>query len=209
MGTIINFQSKARGKFGFKRVKRRRKSVDLEKHGQLNLFNAPPHEARIVQFKSPIGLFERALQLDDQNDSKVKEAYQKAIEAEDCLADAYCNLGIIEFKEGNTVKAIDCFTKSLKLDPRHFESHYNLANLYSEIDDLKLAAVHYQMAAEVRPDYANLYYNLGLVQAMQEDVKDAIKSLEKFRGLSPKTNDHNADELLASLRKSVELNHIK
>ena len=68
-----------------------------------------------------------------------KQEYLKAIESKDSIADAYCNLGILESQDKNYSKAIDCFTLCLKEDPRHFEAHYNLANLYAEIGNFMFA----------------------------------------------------------------------
>ena len=77
--------------------------------------------------------------LDEREDRRAADSYRRAIAEGDCPADAYCNLGIIESKAGRMAKAFDCFTKSLEHDPRHFESHYNLGNLYFEEDNLRLA----------------------------------------------------------------------
>ena len=77
------------------------------------------------------------------------DAYRAAIESEDYVADAYCNLGILEHEGGEVPRAFDCFATALKDDPRHFESHYNLATLYFETEDLRLARLHYELAAEI------------------------------------------------------------
>src|SRR6185503_10017162 len=111
------------------------------------------------------------------------EFYAKAIEGEDCVADAYCNLGIIESQKGNTAKAFDCFTTSLKNNPRHSEAHYNLGNLYFEVNDFRLAQIHYEMAAEVDASFANVYFNLALVQAIMNDFAAALSALNKYQEL--------------------------
>src|SRR5438552_19148116 len=101
--------------------------------------------------------------LDERGDPKAAEIYAKAIAEQDCVADAYCNLGIIESKKGDTMRAFDCFTTSLKHDPRHCEAHYKLGNLYFDVNDLGLAQVPYEMAGEVDPSFANCCFNLALV----------------------------------------------
>ena len=127
----------------------------------------------------------------------------KAIEEQDCVADAYCNLGIIESQKGNTTKAFDCFTTSLKHDPRHSEAHYNLGNLYFEVNDFRLAQIHYEMAAEVDPSFANVYFNLALVQAINNELAAAISALTKYQELVPEDEGRNADELLRNLKQSL------
>src|SRR5262245_49687474 len=138
MGDILKFPAQA-SKLGFKPV---RKQASAQAKGQLDLFPAP--EAQILNFESGLSVFEQALLLDERADLRAAELYVKAIEEQDCVADAYCNLGIIESKQGNTVKAFDCFSNALKREPRHAEAHYNLANLYFETDDFRLARLHYE-----------------------------------------------------------------
>ena len=145
--------------------------------------------------------FERALILDEKGDEGAKAAYEKALENEDCTADAYCNLGILEYEEGSTVKAIDRFTLSLKADPRHFESHYNLANLYSELGNLPLAKTHYEFAKELQPDFPDICFNLGIVYAMMRDYESSVKVLSEYKDMVPKEEGENAERLIESIRR--------
>ena len=125
MTKVVKFSIPTPEKFGFKPV-RKRKADRLERHGQLNLFTG----GKVVRLNQ-LSPFEQALLHDEQGDRVARAFYQKAVEAGDCVADACCNMGILESKEHNYSQAIDCFTRCLKYDPRHFEAHYNLANLYA------------------------------------------------------------------------------
>ena len=198
MGEIIQFPTHA-SKLGFRRVRRRQRSEECP--DQLSLFPAPG--AQILTFDSGLSLFEQALTLDERGDIKAAELYAKAIEGQDCVADAYCNLGILESKNGNNSKAFDCFTTSLKHNPRHLEAHYNLANLYFDLDDFRLAQVHYEMAVEVDPSFANVYFNLALVQALNNDFSAAVNALDKYQALVSEDEGRIARELLQDLKKSL------
>ncbi len=197
MGEILKFPTPA-PKFGFKRV---RKRASAEHPDQLSLFSQPT--AQVIAFASSLTSFEQALMMDERGDPKAAEVYAKAIENQDCVADAYCNLGIIESQKGNRAKAFDCFTTSLKQDPRHAEAHYNLANLYFEANDCRLAQVHYEMAAEVAPAFINVYFNLALAQSINNEFAAAIATLTKYQQLAPADEARHADELLHNLRKSL------
>src|SRR5207249_5168508 len=186
-------------KLGFKRVRTR--AQPAESQNQLHLFSPPT--AQILDFAPDLGRFEQALMLDERGDLNAAELYRKAIEEQDCVADAYCNLGIIESQKGNTAKAFDCFTTSLKHDPRHSEAHYNLGNLYCDVNDFRLAQIHYEMAREVDPSFANVYFNLALVQAIKNDLRAAISALIKYQELVSSDDARHADELLLNLRKSL------
>jgi tetratricopeptide (TPR) repeat protein len=153
---------------------------------------------------SNVSPFEEALLLDERGDARAEELYLRAISESDSVADSYCNLGIIESKAGRTAKAFDCFTKSLEHDPRHFESHYNLANLYFEAGNFSLAKLHFELAAEIEPGFANLYFNLGLTFALMEDLNPAVAALIRYKELTPEEEGSKADGLLASLKRSLE-----
>lgn len=200
MAQILKFPAQA-SKFGYKRVKKRAKAADNP--DQLVLFPQPTAQILSFDFSPELSRFEQALLFDERGDAKAAELYAKAIEEQDCVADAYCNLGIIESQNGNRTKAFDHFTTSLKCDPRHSVSHYNLANLYFEVDDLRLAQVHYEIAAEVDPSFPNVYFNLALVQAIKNDLRGALSSLGKYQELVSEDEGRMAGELLDNLKKSL------
>lgn len=203
MVKILRFPDQVSAKYDFKRAKRSRgrKKVDLEDYGQLNLFNGG--ETQIFRLPSNLSPFEEALMFDEQGDERAKDTYLKAISEGDCIADAYCNLGILESRNGNTTQAFDCFTRSLKEDSRHFESHFNLGNLYFDSGDFKLSRLHYEIASQIYPTYANVYFNLGLVLALSEEYKLSIEALNNYKSLVSEKESKKADELLETLEKSL------
>jgi len=195
MAKILQFNQSVSSKLGFERVKERKKS----RTNQLNLFTP----ARVLNLPSNLSPFEEALLLDERGDTKAAEAYWKSISEGDSVADSFCNLGILESKAGRTTKAFDCFTQALKHDPRHFESHYNLGNLYLEVGDFRLARTHYLIAAEIEPNFPNVYFNLGLAHAINEDFGAAIEALDTFKELVPKEEGEKANALLLTLKQSM------
>lgn len=200
MGKVLQFSPKPPAKFDFERVKKRKQDIPTQRD-QLSLFSSSG--AQVLRLPSDISPFEEALLLDERGDSHTEDAYRKAIAEGDSLADAYCNLGIIESKAGRVAKAFDSFTKSLEHDPRHFESQYNLGNLYLDEGNVRLARMHYELAAKVEPGFPNLYFNLGLVHALNNDYPAALTTLSKYKELSPKDEGAKADELLENLKRSV------
>lgn len=194
MAKVVKFPIQTPEKLGPIRV-RKKKCVSPPSSAQLNLFTG----AKVIRLHQ-LSPFEEALLLDDQGQkASAKEAYLKAIEEGDCTPDAYCNLGIIESQNGHFTKAIDCFTQCLKSDPRHYEAHYNLANLYAEVGNFPLAKIHYQVAIEIEPEFSNSYFNLGLTLAMSKDFKEAIKVLDQYRRHSPPEDHKQADDLIQKL----------
>ncbi len=201
MGQILQFSPKPLAKIGFQRARRRKKPQKFE--NQLDLF-ASSH-GRILAMPRTMSLFDEALLLDERGDDRAREVYHESISQGDSPADAYCNLGILESRRGKTAEAFDCFTKSLKENPRHIESHYNLGNLYFEAGDFKLARIHFELAIEINPQYANAYFNLGLVHALAKDFASAAGAFGKYVELVPETEGLKAQELLAGLKHSLEV----
>lgn len=199
MSKIIQLPAPEISKYGFKRAKNRKSK--LEKQGQLNLF--PGSSASIIQFPSHLTMFERALVYDEHDNPKAKEAYLQSIEQEENIADSYCNLGIIESNEGNHVKAFDYFSRALQYDERHFETHYNMANLYFELDDLRLAQLHYELSIVIEPDFPNSYFNLALVFTIQKDMSAAKKCFQIYKKLVTPEEAVRADELMNVIISSL------
>ena len=200
MAQLIEFPGQNPTKIGFKRVQARQQA-DLERHGQLNLFRQP--RGQVVDLPRQLTPFEEALLLDEHDDEKAAAAYHCAIEAGDCVAEAYCNLGIIQSEGGTFTEAFDSFTLSLVNDPRHFESHYNLGNLYLDEGDFRLARLHYEICAVLEPEFPDTYFNLGLVLAMTREFDLAKDSILRYKALVPEQERVKADELLASLKQSL------
>jgi tetratricopeptide (TPR) repeat protein len=203
MAKILRFPDQVSAKYDFKRAKRgrKRKKVDLEDYGQLNLFSGK--KGQIFELHSQFSPFEEALILDESGDEGAREAYLKAISEGDSVPDAYCNLGILESRAGNASRAVDCFAKSLKEDSRHFESHFNLGNLYFDSGDFQLARLHYEIASQISPGYANVFFNLGLVLAETEEYKLSVAALNTYKSLVSEKESAKADNLLESLEKSL------
>ena len=196
MDKIIPFPANPPRKFGYERVTHRRRKEDLNQSKPF-----PSGLGQVLRLPTNISPFEEALLLDERDDGRAEELYRRAISEGDLVADAYCNLGIIESQAGRITKAFDCFTKSLEHNSRHFESHYNLGNLYFEGDDLRLAKMHYALAAEINPTFPNLYFNLGLVLGLLEEKKAAIEAFVQYQHLAPPEERQNAEDLIKGLKR--------
>jgi len=184
-------------KLGPKKV-RQRKRVNLEDFGQLNLFDQAM-ETKVISLHQAGKYFEEALSLDEKNDPRAEDFYLLAIEHNQSKADAFCNLGILKNEAQKSSEAINYLTKCLEIDPRHFEAHYNLANLYSDLGNLPLAKVHYEVAIQIQPEYPNCYFNIGLVLISMKRFNEAVDNIKKYIELSPESDHHTANELISTL----------
>jgi tetratricopeptide (TPR) repeat protein len=189
----------------FRRVREMRsqgltiKQIEAELQGQLSLFRSEPGQVAVSRLLTP---FEEALVLHEQGDTQAVEFYREAIATGDNVAEAYCNLGIIELDRGNMVGTLDNFTQALKHEPRHVEAHYNLANVYYDAGDFLLARLHYETAREIEPNFAAVYYNLALVYHRLGNVVGARQALHRYKELGPGDEEI---EMVDQLLKAMEL----
>ena len=187
----------------FRRVREMRtqgltiKQIEAELQGQMSLFRADNPQVQVARLLTP---FEEALVLHEQGDLTAADFYQQAIMEGDNIAEAYCNLGIIELDRGDTIGALENFTQSLKNDPRHVEAHYNLANLYYDAGDFPLARLHYEAATQIEPNFSLVYYNLALVYHRLNNVEGARQALNKYKDLEPGDEEVElVDQLLKAM----------
>ncbi len=172
------------------------RQIEAELQGQLNLFRA--EVGRVARLLTP---FEEALLLHEHGDPKAAERYLEAINEGYNVAEAYCNLAIINLDQGNIAKALDNFTLSLKSDPRHVEAHYNLGNLYYDAGELPLARLHYEAATQIEPGFSLVYFNLALVYHKLNESAAASTALEKYIQLEPEDEDIEAlSQLLRAMK---------
>ncbi|WP_436516514.1 tetratricopeptide repeat protein [Ekhidna sp. To15] len=198
MTKVVQFPVNPPQKLGPKKA-RRRKKPNLEDFGQLNMFDQLPDKTPVVSLPKAGSFFEEALELDESGKDEAEKYYLLAIENDQSVEDAYCNLGILKSSQGNLTQAIDYLTKCLMKNPRHFEAHYNLGNVYSDLGNLDLAKVHYELSTQIEPEYPNSFYNLGLVLISMKRYNDAIQSINKFVELAPSNEHQVANELIKTL----------
>jgi tetratricopeptide (TPR) repeat protein len=211
LSNVIRFPVEAVSRAGFQRAVQRgnSRSAKMEREGQMTLFGESPPEAApgtVVPLPLQMTAFEEALVLDERGDDRAEEVYIQAIEEGDREADAWCNLGVLKSLDGELDLAFDCFAESLAAEPYHAESHYNMANLYFEMGDLRLARTHYEKALDTNEEFANAWFNYGLVTALGEDYRTAYDALTRYKTLAPDADGTAvADELLGYIRTAIHL----
>lgn len=102
-------------------------------------------------------------------------------------------------KLGRTSDAESVFKLALTLNPKDSEVLFNLGNLYNAENKLEQARNKYLEAIQIRPDFAEAHYNLGLIFSKMGDNVKAVSHLEKFLQLSP--NARNAETIRAYVQK--------
>ena len=94
--------------------------------------------------------------------------------------------GIINTGLGNYKQSLDCFSKSIKLDPNNSKAYNNLASSLSNLNQFNEAIINYNKAITIKPDFAEAHFNLGKTLNDVERFDDAILSYSKAIDLNPK-----------------------
>ncbi len=120
-------------------------------------------EALALKPDSPKAHLARGIALTGlERPAEAKASYLTALTAEP-NAQAYNNLGMIYFGEGDATGAEQAFLKALELRPQSSQSYNNLGMIYGERGDLEKARGMFERSLELNPLSARACTNLGLV----------------------------------------------
>jgi len=110
---------------------------------------------------------------------------------------------------GNAFKAQNALNQAIAIDPKNPTIHFAVGTNYEKINDIENAEKAYLKAIELKPDYADAYYNLGALH-----VNKAVAILEKANALPlgdknydvlKKQADEQLTKALPNLEKASEL----
>ena len=120
--------------------------------------------------------------LAEEDPSKKKELYTKAIELNPYYSHAYCNRGIAKKKVGDLQGAIEDYNKAIELKPLEARNYNNRGVAKSALGDKKGAIEDYDEAIALKPDYPPAYNNrgnakraLGAFDEAKEDIDQALR----------------------------------
>jgi Flp pilus assembly protein TadD len=105
---------------------------------------------------------------------------------------AYNNLGTWLSKKGQIAEAMDCFHKSLQINPGNSDVLYNLGNAFAKLGNWDEAINNYHRALQITPNQPDVLDNLGFALAAKKQFADAVVCFEAALKLNPDYADaHN------------------
>lgn len=126
-------------------------------------------------------LYQKMARYDDAIDM-----YKKAILLNPKLVSAYNNLGNVLAKKGEFSLAVENYNNAIKLSPYDYEIFINLANVYLKIGNFSNAVDIYKKAIFFNANLpAEVYYNIGIACASENDFVDAVKYWKKTINIDP------------------------
>ncbi len=122
---------------------------------------------------------------------QLQRDYYRRLIAEHAGARAFHHFGYIMMEAHYTEDAILLYRHALQLDPRHNNTHFNLAACLERRGRYDEALTHYRMEGEIDPDDADVPYRIGRVYVKMERYTDAIEPLQTAIRLAyPNVNPH-------------------
>lgn len=127
-------------------------------------------------------------QLKNENQKAIDDLKMKFERERKALTEIihYMNQGENAYEKGEMEKAIEIYTKIIKLKPDSAEAHYMLGNAYSANGDQISAIDHFEKAVELRTDYYEAFNNLGRALRRYGDWDASIKHIAKALEINPK-----------------------
>jgi len=91
------------------------------------------------------------------------------------------------------------------LDPNNPQQYINLGGIYYQLKAWDRAAQQFATAANLKPDYANAYYNLGHALEMQGDLKGALAQYQTVKTLTVNDKDNlkRINDEISALEKKI------
>jgi len=93
--------------------------------------------------------------------------------------------------------------QAIALDPNNPQEYINLGGIYYQLNLLDKAIEQFQIATNLKPDFANGYYNLAHSYEQKGDLKTALTYLQTVQTLV-KNDKTNADKVASEI-KDLEL----
>lgn len=122
---------------------------------------------------------------DEASFDRAEAAYRKAIELDPSLANAYTNLGNLEYRRGNIDAARREYERALSIDSEQPEAFYNLGFLALEHGDPESAVDLFRQALASDPGFSDAHFNLALAYEELGRMEDARAHWHEYLSLEP------------------------
>ena len=156
------------------------KGMDLVEQGKFNAAEQEFEKAADLSPNSPevFSIWATALRLQKKYkgaNRRFARAYELAPEDEEIVF----NWGISRLFEKNADAAIDLFQKTLALNPKNYLAYNFLGKSYGLKKDYPNEEANYAKALEIKEDFAEGHFNLGIVLSLQKKFEPAAPHFQR------------------------------
>jgi tetratricopeptide (TPR) repeat protein len=118
-----------------------------------------------------------------QNYPEAFDYYQEAIDLDSCYADAWNNIGTLQFKQSKLLEALASYNQALFCQQDFTNALYNRARVFYELRNYSNALSDIDRVYKVFPDSSTIHFMRGLIQVGLHEYEHSIESFQK--ALSP------------------------
>lgn len=93
--------------------------------------------------------------------------------------------------------------RSMELAPDQPQMHHNIAAVLGSLGHIDQACDHYRKAIDLKPDYAEAYFNLGGVHKFSDKEPEIAAMQTMYAGAQAKLNDLDTEYLCFALSKAM------
>jgi tetratricopeptide (TPR) repeat protein len=144
---------------------------------------APPKEEELEAWE----LIGKGLSLSNLGIHKEAiSCFERALEINPNLAEAWCNKGADLFKSGRAEEAISCYDKALEINPRYANAWVGKGGALAKLGRTKEAISCCDKALEINPRYAVAWCNKGGALVELGRAEEAISCCDKALEINPR-----------------------
>jgi len=119
---------------------------------------------------------------------------QQAAQAKTQNWDEVLKNGNTLLAQGESERAAAFFVTKIKKYPNSGACHTALGRAYKRLGKLDPAKQEFKISTEVEPDYADGFYELGVLQESDKEWSDAASAFEKYLALKPENSQRRTIE---------------
>jgi len=121
----------------------------------------------------------------------VTSIYQRAIQKNPALMQAYIRLGMLETEQYNFDRGYKLLTQALALAPEEAEPHVAMGKHFYKRQDYNEALNHFLQAAKLNPNDSEILYYAGLLRLLfkKEGMKEAVSFFYRAYTVDPQNYD--------------------
>jgi tetratricopeptide (TPR) repeat protein len=125
--------------------------------------------------------FELGYELEATSVDQARDAYQRAIAADDGHADAHLNLGRLLHESGDLPGAERHYRHAIEAAPEEATAAFNLGVVLEDLHRELQAIAAYERATSSDPDFLDAYHNLVRLLEKRGDKAGALRVLKRLR----------------------------